>query len=179
MRALHTRSGRTAVAAIAAIALGATAANAVSTAASASPSPAHKTVTTRVIPAVTDHVLAQTLAFPPDTAYCQANLGISCYSPVQYERAYNLKPLWDNGVQGAGRTIAIIDSFGSPTIANDLHVFDQNYGLADPPSLQIIQPVGAVPPFNPSDSTMVSWATETTLPEWSKTWMRLPRRSAT
>ncbi|HET6209951.1 MAG TPA: S53 family peptidase [Jatrophihabitans sp.] len=163
MRALHTRSSRIAIAAVAAVALGATATSAVGSAASASPSPAHRSATVRPIPAVADHILAQTLSFPPDTAYCQANLGISCYSPVQYEKAYNLKPLWDLGIQGRGRTIAIVDSFGSPTIANDLHVFDQNYGLADPPSLQIIQPDGPVPPFNPLDSTMVSWATETTL----------------
>lgn len=163
MRALHTRSGRMAVAAVAAVALGATATNAVSTAASASPSTAHKVPTTRVIPAVTDHVLAQTLSFPPDTAYCQANLGISCYSPVQYQKAYNLAPLWNAGDQGRGRTIAIVDSFGSPTIANDLHVFDQTYGLADPPSLQIIQPAGVVPPFNNQDPVQLNWATETTL----------------
>jgi subtilase family serine protease len=163
MRALHTRSGRMAVAAVAAVALGAAATSAVSTAASASPSTPHKAATTRVIPAVTDHVLAQTLAFPPDTAYCQANLGISCYSPVQYQKAYNLTPLWNLGIQGRGRTIAIVDSFGSPTIASDLHTFDQNYGLADPPSLQIIQPAGAVPPFDNTDPVQLNWATETTL----------------
>lgn len=166
MAALRTRTGRIASVAIAtaALAASATTATAVTTsAASPSPRPAYRAVTTRPIPAVTDHVSTVNLAFPPDTAYCQANLGISCYSPVQYEKAYNLKPLWDLGVKGRGRTIAIVDAFGSPTIANDLHVFDQNYGLPDPPSLQIIQPAGAVPPFNPTDSTMLSWATETTL----------------
>jgi subtilase family serine protease len=163
MRALHTRSGRIAIAALAAAALGATAATAAGSAASASPRPAHRTVTTRPIPAVTNHVSTVNLAFPPDTAYCQANLGISCYSPVQYEKAYNLKPLWDLGIKGHGRTIAIVDAFGSPTIANDLHVFDQTYGLPDPPSLQIIQPAGVVPPFNNTDPVQLNWATETTL----------------
>ncbi len=108
-------------------------------------------------------MLAQTLAFPPDTAYCRANLGISCYSPLQYQQAYDLKPLYDAGISGVNRTIGIVDAYGSPTIANDLHVFDQQYGLPDPPSLSIVQPAGAVPPFDPTNPVMLSWATETTL----------------
>ncbi len=159
MRAVTTRSSRIAVAAIAAVAL----AGAASTAAGATAShPSTHPASTHAIPAVTGHVLAKSLAFPPDTAYCQTNLGISCYSPVQYQKAYNLKPLYDLGITGKGRTIAIVDAFGSPTIAHDLHVFDQNYGIADPPSLKIIQPVGAVN-FDNTDPTMLSWATETTL----------------
>ena len=35
-------------------------------------------------------MLKAALDFPPDTAYCQANLGISCYQPAQYQKAYNL-----------------------------------------------------------------------------------------
>jgi subtilase family serine protease len=123
----------------------------------------HRPATVRPIPAISYHVLAANLTFPPDTAYCRTNLGISCYSPVQYQQAYDVAPLYNRGITGKGRTIAIVDSFGSPTIASDLHVFDQNYGLPDPPSLQIIQPAGAVPPFDPSDSTQIGWATETTL----------------
>ncbi|MGN6608659.1 MAG: S53 family peptidase [Jatrophihabitans sp.] len=118
--------------------------------------------TVRPVPAATGHVLAANLTFPPDTAYCQANLGISCYSPLQYQQAYDLKPLYARGVTGAGRTIAIVDAFGSPTIAQDLHVFDQTYGLPDP-DLQIIQPAGTVPPFDNTDGTQLGWATETTL----------------
>jgi subtilase family serine protease len=52
-------------------------------------------------------------------------------------------------------------SFGSPTIANDLHVFDQQWGFPDP-ELQVMK-FGNVPPFDPNDSTMVGWAQETTL----------------
>ena len=161
MRAFRPYASRLAVAAIAATALGASLAATATTAASVSAAPAAHTV--KPIPAVSGHVLARDLAFPPDTAYCQANLGISCYSPIQYRQAYDINPLYQAGITGKGRTIAIIDSFGSPTIANDLAVFDANYGIQAPPSLQIIQPVGAVPPFDPNNGTMVSWATETTL----------------
>jgi subtilase family serine protease len=163
MRAVPIRSTRIAIAAIAAVALaGAASTAAGSTAGAAASHPSAHQVTTRPIPAVTGHVLAKSLAFPPDTAYCQTNIGISCYSPIQYQKAYNLKPLYDLGITGKGRTIAIVDAFGSPTIANDLHVFDQNYGIADPPSLKIIQPVGTFT-FDNTDPTELSWATETTL----------------
>ncbi|HEV7206508.1 MAG TPA: S53 family peptidase [Jatrophihabitans sp.] len=157
------RARRIALAALATAGLAATATTGLGTSAAALSRPAGHAHGTAPIPAVADHVLAHTLAFPPDTAYCQQHLGINCYSPVQYQKAYDLAPLYGHGVTGKGRTIAIVDSFGSPTIADDLHVFDQNYGLPDPPSLQIIQPAGAVPPFNNTDSTQLGWATETTL----------------
>jgi subtilase family serine protease len=140
----------------------ATLATTAATVAIATTGAAHRQAAVRVIPAITDHVLAANLSFPPDTAYCQSHLGISCYSPIQYQRAYDLAPLYQRGVTGKGRTIAIIDSFGSPTIANDLHVFDQNYGLSDP-SLEIIQPAGAVPSFDNTNPDHLGWATETTL----------------
>ena len=57
----------------------------------------------------------------------------------------------------------IVDSFGSPTIANDLNVFDRQSGLPAPPSLKVIAPVGAIPHFNPGNSGMAGWAGETTL----------------
>ncbi|HEU5269615.1 MAG TPA: S53 family peptidase [Jatrophihabitans sp.] len=162
MRVLRTNASRLAVAAVAATALGASLAATATTAASVSAAPAAAHAV-KPIPAVSHHVLAQTLAFPPDTAYCRTNIGISCYSPIQYRQAYDLNPLYQAGDTGKGRTIAIVDAFGSPTIANDLAVFDAQYGIQAPPSLQIIQPAGAVPPFDPSNGDMISWATETTL----------------
>jgi len=161
-RAWQHRSSRLALATVTAAALGAAlSAPAVGTATvAAATHPVHHA--TAPVPAVTGHILAKTLAFPPDTAYCEANIGIACYSPIQYQRAYDLAPLYKLGINGRGRTIAIIDAFGSPTIQNDLHVFDQQYGLADPPSLKIIQPVGSVT-FDNTDPTMLNWATETTL----------------
>lgn len=103
------------------------------------------------------------LSFPPSTSYCLANFGIHCYQPAQFARAYNLTPLHSAGVDGSGTTIVIVDAFGSPTIANDLHVFDQEFGLPDPPSLKVLQPAGPVPAFDPTNSDMAGWATETTL----------------
>jgi subtilase family serine protease len=99
----------------------------------------------------------------PSSSTCLQIYGIQCLTPVMLANAYNLGPLHGSGIDGTGRTIVIVDSFGSPTIANDLHVFDQTFGLPDPPSLTIIQPSGPVPPFDPTDSTVLGWAGETTL----------------
>ena len=108
------------------------------------------------------------LAFPPSTSYCLAHFGIHCYQPAQLTKAYNLDSIHAAGINGYGKTIVIVDAFGSPTIRNDLHVFDQTFGLQDPPSLTIIQPAGPVPAFDPTNSDMVGWATETTLDvEWA------------
>jgi subtilase family serine protease len=121
-----------------------------------------------VHPLVIEFPGAPGLSFPPTTAYCLANLGIHCYQPAQLTKAYNLDSIHAAGINGYGRTIVIVDAFGSPTIQNDLHVFDQTFGLPDPPSLTIIQPAGAVPAFDPTNSDMAGWATETTLDvEWA------------
>jgi subtilase family serine protease len=100
---------------------------------------------------------------PPTTADCEAAYQVACYEAGQIQKAYNLEPLYQAGVTGKGRTIVIVDSFGSPTIANDLAVFDKTFSLPAPPSLKVIQPAGAVPPYDPSNADMVGWAGETTL----------------
>ena len=122
----------------------------------------------RAVPFSVGHVDARALTFPPTTADCQRLLGISCYRPDQIRAAYNLSPLYARGLDGRGRTIVIVDSFGSPTIASDVHVFDQTFGLPDPPSLTTIAPAGPIPPFDPNNADMVGWAQETTLDvEWA------------
>jgi subtilase family serine protease len=100
---------------------------------------------------------------PPTTAECVAQYQLECLSPQQIQRAFNLQPLYDKGITGRGETIAIIDPFGSPTITSDLASFDQAYRLPAPPSFRIIQPAGAVPPYNPSTPDMTGWARETTI----------------
>ncbi len=112
--------------------------------------------------------LAQQGAAPPPTdTQCRAAFGSPCYSPQEIRNAYNVTPLLNAGYTGAGQTIVIIDSYGSPTIASDLHTFDTGYGLPDPPSFKVLSPLGTVP-FDPNNSTQVGWAFETTLDvEWS------------
>jgi subtilase family serine protease len=89
-------------------------------------------------------------------------------TPAQIAAAYNLAPLRRAGITGAGQTIVIVDSFGSPTIASDLAHFDAYFRLPAPPSLRVIQPTGTVPPFDSGNSNRIGWAQETTLDvEWA------------
>jgi subtilase family serine protease len=56
------------------------------------------------------------------------------YTPPEIQAAYNLTSLYNNGLDGTGQTIAIIDWCGSPTIAADANTFSEAYGL--PPIVQ-------------------------------------------
>ena len=100
---------------------------------------------------------------PPTTAYCERVYHVSCYQPGQLRAAYHLPEVYARGVTGKGTTIVIVDSFGSPTIAHDLAVFDRQFHYPAPPSLRVIAPAGRIPKFNPTSSDMVGWAGETTL----------------
>src|SRR5580692_1306877 len=91
-------------------------------------------------------------ASPPTTADCEKLYKVACYRPAQIQQAYDLPTLYASGVTGRGRTIVIVDSFGSPTIRNDLAVFDQAFGLPAPPRFQIIHPAVPVPAYNPGNS---------------------------
>lgn len=104
---------------------------------------------------------------PPTDSSCRTYIGIPCYSPREIQNAYGLTSILDAGFTGAGETIVIIVSFGSPTILQDLQTFDADYGLPDPPSFTVLAPLGAVP-FDPTNSDQVGWASETTLDvEWA------------
>jgi subtilase family serine protease len=112
--------------------------------------------------------LGRARAGPLTTADCEKLYQVACYGPAQVRRAYGLPALYAKGVTGRGATIVIVDSYGSPTIRNDLRVFDRAYGLPAPPKFRIIQPAGRVPAYDPASSDMVGWAGETTLDvEWA------------
>lgn len=113
------------------------------------------------------YTFTQQGATPPTDAQCRAKFNSPCYSPQEIRAAYDVTPLLNAGYTGKGQSIVIIDSFGSPTIAQDLHTFDVGYGLPDPPSLKVLSPLGTVP-FDPNNSDQAGWAFETTLDvEWA------------
>ena len=114
----------------------------------------------RIHPTATHVGFAQ--AAPPTTAQCESDFQIACYGAPQIEQAYDLPALYARGNAGQGQTIAIVDSFGSPTIQADLNTFDAAYGLPST-TVKVIQPAGAVPPWDPTNSDMTGWAGETTL----------------
>jgi subtilase family serine protease len=110
-------------------------------------------------------LLGGRFAQPPTTAQCEAQYQIACYGAPQIQQAYDMAPLYRAGLNGAGKTIVIVDSFGSPTIQSDLQTFDQGFGLAAPPSFNIITPEG---PVNQNDPAAPGWAVETSLDvEWA------------
>ncbi len=110
------------------------------------------------------HVSApQRFAQPPTTAQCEATSGIACYQPSQIEQAYDMNPLYKAGLTGRGKTIVLVDSYGSPTIGSDLATFDQETGLPAPPSFRIITPAGTPPPYDQTNYDMGNWGFETSL----------------
>src|SRR5436190_7645838 len=80
-------------------------------------------------PSVSDYQQISKSETPPTQAQCNS-VGRRCFAPQAIHAAYNLLPLYAAGKDGRGRTIAIVDSYGSDTMAHDLHVFDQAFGVA-------------------------------------------------
>ena len=140
------------------VAIGALAASAVVTPAV----PAGAGVRSAAAPAL--HAQRATFPRPPSRAFCRSHLGSDCLRPADLRKAYGLGALRQSG---KGVTIAIVDSFGSPTIAHDLHVFDKAFGLPDPPHFRVIAPAGKPAKYDNSDDRS-GWAGETSLDvEWA------------
>jgi subtilase family serine protease len=68
---------------------------------------------------------------PPTQTACNA-VGRRCFNPDAMHHAYNYASLLAAGNEGQGKTIAIVDSFGSDTIRNDLYSFSTQFGLPVP-----------------------------------------------
>ncbi|MDP4143537.1 MAG: S53 family peptidase [Bacillota bacterium] len=78
-------------------------------------------------------------------------------TPVQLRKSYGLDQISNNG---AGKTIAIVDAYGSPTIQSDLTAFCNQFGLPSA-NLTIAYPSG-------KPSTNGGWALETSMDvEWA------------
>lgn len=97
----------------------------------------------------------------PDTAPFIPCMGCSVYTPQQMRAAYGLTSLYDSGKRGQGQTVVLIESYGSPTLQQDVAAFDQQFNLPAV-KLRVLSPLGTVP-FDPTNSEMRSWQGETTL----------------
>ena len=164
------RKGRTISLAIGATALAAAVVVAAATSAPAASRPDSSTAATAPKISIRPGVLhlGKVFSTAPTTGFCETHFKVACYVPAQLQRAYNLSPLFKKGITGKGRTIAIVDSFGSPTIKSDLAFFDKTFGLPAPPSFKVIAPAGPIPKWDPNNSDMVGWAGETSLDvEWA------------
>jgi len=79
-------------------------------------------------PTVSDYQQVGTGVTPPTQGQC-ASVGRRCFGATALQASYNLPPLYAEGNQGQGVTIAIVDSWGSDTIRHDLNVYDTQMGL--------------------------------------------------
>jgi subtilase family serine protease len=127
---------------------------------------ATRTATRTVTPAIGPNPVMQNLGALDSPAgqigrlrACQ--LAGACQGPDQIRAAYGFDQLLNNGVNGAGRTIVIIDAYGSDTIQSDLASQDSYFGLPAPPAFNIIYPDGTPDPTTPSNRG--GWKGETTL----------------
>jgi len=136
-------------------------------------------------PAVAEWQFLESNTTPPTESACYA-AGLRCFTPVAMQNAYNVSALYTQGFTGKGKTIAVIDSFGSATIANDLRVFSSAFGLPHlcgeagvscapgMPTFTILQIQGSPPPNPPPPNNGAGqeshnlWALEVSLDvEWA------------
>ncbi len=83
-----------------------------------------------------------------------------CLTPHAMRVAYGVEPLVQKGFTGKGQTVIDIVSFGSPTLQQDMAVFDKQFGLP-PVDLQVISPLNEAE-YDPHHDKE-GWAGETTL----------------
>jgi hypothetical protein len=120
----------------------------------------------RLAPAVIEpcYLLAQN-GIGPDDGNTPAESG--GFTPQQLRHAYGFDQIRFNSTilgDGTGQTIAIVDAFDNPNSAADLHVFDQIFGLPDPPSFQVVNQNGG----STRPAANVGWGLEIALDvEWA------------
>ena len=101
-------------------------------------------------------------AASPATSLCPADFKNipTCYTPQIFRMAYGVDKLIQQGFTGKGQTVIDIVSFGSPTLQQDMDVYDKQFGLP-PVNMQIISPLNEKP-YDPNGDRG-GWAGETTL----------------
>lgn len=96
-------------------------------------------------------------------AACPAELGAdACRTPYDLRVAYGVQSLIERGFTGKGQTIVDIVSYGSPTLQQDMDIFDRQFGLP-PITIKVLSPLGTKPVDHPTVKEMIGWAEETTL----------------
>jgi subtilase family serine protease len=123
----------------------------------------------RTLLSISASSLAQTdylINHPAGTASPLATAGPTGYMPSQIRHAYGFDQITlAGGVagDGSGTTIAIVDAFDDPNVANDLQQFDAQFGLPNPSFTKVNQSGGSLLPAPDS-----GWASEIALDvEWS------------
>jgi hypothetical protein len=103
----------------------------------------------------------------PNSVSPLSTAGPTGYTPAQIRQAYGINQItFNNGTvtgDGSGMTIAIVDAYDDPNIANDLHQFDLKFGIPDTTLTKVNETGGtALPTAN------AGWITEIALDvEWA------------
>ncbi len=111
-------------------------------------------------------------------AFAAGSNGPVGFSPAQVRAAYGIDGVTFDGTAGtgAGQTIAVVVAYDDPKFvdtgtagfaASDLHAFDQQFGIADPPSFTKVDQNGSGTSLPGTDPTG-GWEDETSLDvEWA------------
>lgn len=86
-------------------------------------------------------------------------------SPQNLIDAYNVKPLWGKGIDGSGRTVTTVVSYGDKNVKSYLDAYDKRNGLP-PADVRTIEPAGKVPGCDDpgvDTATCQGWGGETDL----------------
>ncbi|MGA2681562.1 MAG: protease pro-enzyme activation domain-containing protein [Candidatus Bathyarchaeia archaeon] len=92
----------------------------------------------------------------------QANANVTfsegAFSAMALQAVYNATSLYAQGYRGEGQTIGLLEFFGSPTINQDLQLFDAQFGFSNPSFF-----VTPIVPYNPNLGVSTGWSTEVSL----------------
>jgi len=100
-----------------------------------------------------------------DAAVAMATAGPTGFNPAQIRHAYGFDSVSFAGAtaDGTGTTIAIVDAYDNPNVANDLHQFSLQFGLPDSAFKKVNQTGGTTMP-----AANAGWASEIVLDvEWA------------
>lgn len=107
----------------------------------------------------------QSMATDKPQAYGATQPYAPCgYTPVQLQGAYGVSSLLAKGIDGRGQTVAIIDAYDSPTIAQDANQYSHDHGLPAAQITRIASPIATYTPEVPG--TLLDpqgWSGEETL----------------
>jgi subtilase family serine protease len=87
-----------------------------------------------------------TASAPPTASSCLAAVPVRCFTPQRLRTAYGVSRLLRRGIDGRGRTVAVVDGVPTPSstppitnIYQDLAAFDAHYRLPAP-RFQVVAP---------------------------------------
>jgi len=87
------------------------------------------------------------------------------YDGDQLQKAYGVDTLVNQGIDGTGETVAIVDAYGSPTILQDANAFSAKAGL--PPltsqNFQVVTPNGITNKKESPAQDPLGWQAEVSL----------------